>query len=206
MHRRLLAIVTALTISVFILSAQALAQSSVKIGIAAGYAKGNNAFDVVVKDKPGTKLVMYVNDKSPSKATANKKDWATFHRVKLVGSGKISFAKVVKGSNHKSYKKPINYTRQYTVSNGKVRFSSAHAHTSTTATPAPAPTPTPAPAPAPTCTNGTYINSAGNTVCSPASSPSVPQGATAQCVDGIYSFSQSRRGTCSHHGGVARWL
>jgi hypothetical protein len=34
----------------------------------------------------------------------------------------------------------------------------------------------------------------------------VPAGATAQCRDGSYSFSQHRRGTCSHHGGVARWL
>ncbi|WP_431636442.1 DUF3761 domain-containing protein [Dyella sp. KULCS107] len=34
----------------------------------------------------------------------------------------------------------------------------------------------------------------------------VPAGASAQCRDGTYSFSRSRRGTCSHHGGVARWL
>ncbi|MDP9145387.1 MAG: DUF3761 domain-containing protein [Actinomycetota bacterium] len=33
-----------------------------------------------------------------------------------------------------------------------------------------------------------------------------PRGATAQCRDGTFSFSRSRRGTCSHHGGVARWL
>lgn len=33
-----------------------------------------------------------------------------------------------------------------------------------------------------------------------------PAGATAQCRDGSYSFSASRRGTCSHHGGVAQWL
>ncbi|WP_396136824.1 DUF3761 domain-containing protein [Curtobacterium sp. BRB10] len=26
------------------------------------------------------------------------------------------------------------------------------------------------------------------------------------CVDGAYSYSQSRRGTCSGHGGVATWL
>lgn len=26
------------------------------------------------------------------------------------------------------------------------------------------------------------------------------------CRDGTYSFSQHRAGTCSHHGGVARWL
>jgi len=33
-----------------------------------------------------------------------------------------------------------------------------------------------------------------------------PAGATAQCRDGSYSFSASRRGTCSHHGGVSQWL
>lgn len=33
-----------------------------------------------------------------------------------------------------------------------------------------------------------------------------PAGATALCRDGSYSYSQSRRGTCSHHGGVKRWL
>ena len=65
----------------------------------------------------------------------------------------------------------------------------------------------PAVSSAPTgCTNGTYVNSAGNTVCSPETSSTVPAGATAQCVDGTYSFSQSRSGTCSHHGGVAQWL
>jgi len=57
-----------------------------------------------------------------------------------------------------------------------------------------------------TCTNGTYVNSAGNTVCRPEESPTVPAGATAECADGTYSFSESRSGTCSHHGGVARWL
>ncbi len=33
-----------------------------------------------------------------------------------------------------------------------------------------------------------------------------PAGATALCKDGTYSFSQHHSGTCSHHGGVARWL
>jgi Protein of unknown function (DUF3761) len=54
--------------------------------------------------------------------------------------------------------------------------------------------------------NGTYINSKGQTVKRPESCASAPQGATAQCRDGTYSFSRSRRGTCSHHGGVAKWL
>jgi hypothetical protein len=58
-----------------------------------------------------------------------------------------------------------------------------------------------------TCTDGTYVNSAGNTVCKPEESPScAPAGATAKCEDGTYSFSESRSGTCSHHGGVAEWL
>ena len=33
-----------------------------------------------------------------------------------------------------------------------------------------------------------------------------PPGATAQCRDGSYSYSQHHSGTCSHHGGVAVWL
>lgn len=61
----------------------------------------------------------------------------------------------------------------------------------------------------PKCTdNGTYTNSQGQTVKRPETckGPTVPAGATAQCRDGSYSFSQSRRGTCSHHGGVGKWL
>lgn len=33
-----------------------------------------------------------------------------------------------------------------------------------------------------------------------------PNGATAICRDGSYSYSAHHRGTCSHHGGVAQWL
>jgi|SRR5579862_1007926 hypothetical protein len=39
-----------------------------------------------------------------------------------------------------------------------------------------------------------------------ASASAPPPGATAQCRDGTYSFSHHHSGTCSHHGGVARWL
>jgi uncharacterized protein YraI len=52
-----------------------------------------------------------------------------------------------------------------------------------------------------------YVNSRGQWVPSPRYSPNgPPAGASARCRDGTYSFSRSRRGTCSHHGGVARWL
>jgi hypothetical protein len=54
--------------------------------------------------------------------------------------------------------------------------------------------------------NGTYVNSKGQTVPRPENCSVPPKGATALCRDGTYSFSQSRRGTCSHHGGVAKWL
>lgn len=50
---------------------------------------------------------------------------------------------------------------------------------------------------------GSYVNSKGNQVESPSSDT---DGATALCRDGARSHSQSRRGTCSHHGGVASWL
>src|SRR3989344_3188703 len=50
-----------------------------------------------------------------------------------------------------------------------------------------------------------YKNVDGNTVHSPAYSNdgSAPIGASAKCRDGTYSFSQNRRGTCSHHAGVS---
>lgn len=54
--------------------------------------------------------------------------------------------------------------------------------------------------------NNYYTNVDGNRVHSPAYSDSVPSGASARCGDGTYSFSQNRRGTCSHHGGVDEWL
>jgi len=52
-----------------------------------------------------------------------------------------------------------------------------------------------------------YTNTYGERVRRPTFSDSgPPAGASAQCRDGSYSFSRTRRGTCSHHGGVARWL
>jgi hypothetical protein len=39
----------------------------------------------------------------------------------------------------------------------------------------------------------------------PAQELSPGNGATARCVDGTYSYSVNRRGTCSHHEGVAEW-
>jgi len=78
--------------------------------------------------------------------------------------------------------------------------------------PASAPASAPARAPASAAPrlveDGHYRNSDGAIVHSPAhtDTAAVPAGASAQCRDGTFSFSAHRRGTCSHHGGVARWL
>jgi len=51
-----------------------------------------------------------------------------------------------------------------------------------------------------------YTAASGHRVHRPVHALSAPAGASARCYDGSYSFSESRRGTCSHHGGVANWL
>lgn len=66
--------------------------------------------------------------------------------------------------------------------------------------------PAQAPVAIPTQNIDYYTNSRGDEVQSPTYYNSAPSGASAQCRDGTYSFSQSRRGTCSHHGGVAEWI
>lgn len=53
---------------------------------------------------------------------------------------------------------------------------------------------------------GYYTNVDGRSVHRPVFTDRAPDGASARCGDGSYSFSLHRRGTCSHHGGVARWL
>lgn len=52
----------------------------------------------------------------------------------------------------------------------------------------------------PTTTTGVIIGggSSGDTT--------IPEGVTAICKDGTYSYSQHRSGTCSGHGGVAQWI
>jgi len=74
--------------------------------------------------------------------------------------------------------------------------------------PAPQSAPTQQPAESDLQSHGHYINHDGNSIHSPSKTKSgaVPAGASAQCRDGTYSFSAHRSGTCSHHGGVAKWL
>jgi hypothetical protein len=55
------------------------------------------------------------------------------------------------------------------------------------------------------CNNGYYINSSGHQVHSPSCGRPEEGHRSAVCRDGSISFSEHHRGTCSHHGGVARW-
>jgi hypothetical protein len=59
---------------------------------------------------------------------------------------------------------------------------------------------------APTCKSGYYKNVSSHCVKRPTRAATVPAGATAKCRDATYSFSEHASGTCSHHGGVARWI
>ena len=63
-----------------------------------------------------------------------------------------------------------------------------------------------APEAVPECFDTEYLNSDGVCVHRPVEAETPPPGASAKCYDGAYSFSVHRRGTCSHHGGVAQWL
>ena len=67
------------------------------------------------------------------------------------------------------------------------------------------------------CGSGTYENLDGLCIPDPSSGGvpgggsgttggGAPQGATAMCPDGDYSFSTHHSGTCSGHGGVSQWL
>ena len=51
-----------------------------------------------------------------------------------------------------------------------------------------------------------YTNVSGHHVHRPIRAASAPVGASARCGDGSWSFSEHHQGTCSHHGGVSRWL
>jgi len=51
-----------------------------------------------------------------------------------------------------------------------------------------------------------YYNVDEIKVQSPTYYKKAPRGASAVCKDGTYSFSRNRRGTCSRHGGVKKWL
>jgi len=51
-----------------------------------------------------------------------------------------------------------------------------------------------------------YTNVEGYRVQAPTYYRTAPNGATALCHDGTYSFSRNSRGTCSHYGGVRQWL
>jgi Protein of unknown function (DUF3761) len=98
-----------------------------------------------------------------------------------------------------------------TSSTGAVAAAPAAKTPATTPAPAPAPKPaatTPA-ATAPAATTPAATTKAAGTTTGSTTGKSEttdPTGAIAQCKDGLYSHSKTHTGTCSRHGGVAKWL
>ncbi|HEY2004556.1 MAG TPA: DUF3761 domain-containing protein [Candidatus Saccharimonadia bacterium] len=140
----------------------------------------------------------------------------TLGRKLLIGVGSLfSLAVIGAASNPQPATTPIPSSTPVVLA----AQASKSPTTSPSATPTPLPSPTvaktPVPTPLPTAkpvvavpatSSSGYTNSDGNYVPSPTHAAAPPAGATAQCADGTYSFSQHRSGTCSHHGGVAQWL
>jgi Protein of unknown function (DUF3761)/Glucodextranase, domain B len=137
------------------------------------------------------------------RAPLHGRRWSRTLQLQL-GPNRVAIKATLPG--HAAARQSITVTREKTAAEVEAETRTRESETQQSTTPPPTTTST-SPPPEEACTNGTYVNSAGNTVCRPEESPSgAPAGATAECVDGTYSFSQSRSGTCSHHGGVARWL
>jgi hypothetical protein len=120
----------------------------------------------------------------------------------------VDFGRMTQKTLSYSVSRTTEFQVWYSVSAAHVARSPAHipAITTTTAAPTFGQAPGSNPAIVPLSNDNYYTNSSGNRVHAPANAPSVPAGATALCGDGTYSFSQHRSGTCSHHGGVAKWL
>lgn len=134
------------------------------------------------------------------RASIHGRYWSRTLHLRL-GSNRVTVAATLKG--HPAVRKTITVTRE--KSTAEIEAETPVQETELEPQPAAPHSTTTAPA-SEACTNGTYVNAEGNTVCRPEESPTAPAGATAECKDGTYSFSESRSGTCSHHGGVARWL
>ncbi len=72
MRKGAVASLAAAIISIFTMGVHTAALDATKIAIAGGYYKGNSSYDIVVKEKHGTKLVLYVNDNQTYQMTANQ--------------------------------------------------------------------------------------------------------------------------------------
>ena len=179
--KRILSVLSIVVIATLIVTAQAQARDN-NTHMNAAYWKGGDMFDVVVKQTPNLKMKLYINDKEPVSTTVNKDGWATFSKVKMSGSGKISFTWV--DDSGREY--PIDYTSKFNVTDPKATFSE---DIPPTASPAPAVV-TPAPTPAPQAVQPTPV---------PTSAPSVYyKNCTAARAAGAAPLYRSSPGYASH--------
>lgn len=100
------------------LSSSAFAVNKEAFYINNAYYKGDGKYDVVVRDTNRATLRLYVNDKNPVKAKANKEGWATFRNVEFAGQSKVSFAKRVMLKYV-----PMSYVKYISVDDKRVQLS-----------------------------------------------------------------------------------
>ena len=140
-----------------------------------------------------------------------ERSWFSKHPVLtvLLGIGAIGIISSAFDGDNSSYQKAIIYNPTPTPTSVQTSFPTPAVNTyqqnATYPSYTSVPIPTTYQAPQPQGEVNYYTNTAGNEVQSPTYYDSRPAGASARCRDGTYSFSQSRRGTCSYHGGVAQW-
>jgi resuscitation-promoting factor RpfB len=144
------------------------------------------------------------------------KEWSRLKKTVVISAVTILGLGAIGSASHPQQNtqvtEPSSGSSATTINPPKVQADTTQTQVPTQSTPATstpaqdAETSTPTDTSPDNCPNGTYVNTDGITVCSPYSASTAPAGATAQCVDGTYSFSLHRSGTCSHHGGVSTWL
>jgi len=133
---------------------------------------------------------------------------AVFHGLEETGIAGIAEASTQQpiplGEDVKTYPRhvaqAVEMLRNAGMQLSRSSYDGAHCSAKSSAPPKPATTAGGA------CPAGDYRNVDGACVPRPTQAAAPPAGATAQCNDGTYSFSKHRSGTCSHHGGVRRWL
>ncbi|MGF7229524.1 MAG: DUF3761 domain-containing protein [Candidatus Saccharibacteria bacterium] len=159
------------------------------------HSSGSNAKPKAQADQITTKDVTAIQDVAFTSSTQDDSSLAA-GQTKVLQTGHTGQTTIVYAVTYKNGAETGRVVKSQSVTTQPINEVIAHG---TYIAPAPVAA---APAPA-SCGSGYYLNSDGNCIHSPSSDPT---GATAQCVDGSYSYSQHRSGTCSHHGGVASWL
>ena len=108
--------------SLTVFGTPASASATPKPVLLAAHSEGGEYFELIVRDAPRTRLVLYLNGRRAGSAKVNNRARATFHEVVLIGTGKLSFSMTVTGRKGRQYQRPTGYVRFYRGTNESVEF------------------------------------------------------------------------------------